>query len=275
MVSAVGATPIFVDIDPVTYNLDPAQIEAAITPRTKAIIPVHIFGHPAAMNEINAVAKKHGLGVIEDAAQAWDASLDGTYCGALGDIGTFSFYPTKNLGACGEGGLITTNSDELAEQVRLLRVHGQRGSYMHYAIGVNSRLQALQAVLLDVKLPHAQSWNDARRAHAAFYNEQFADLALTTPVELPGARHIYHQYTLRVPSRDKLTQTLSERGIGWAVYYPVPLHRQPVYENLGYQEGALPVVEQASREVVSLPVFPELTEAEREQVAAAVRSRLA
>jgi dTDP-4-amino-4,6-dideoxygalactose transaminase len=272
VVSAVGATPVFVDIDPATYNINPQAIEAAVTPRTKAIIPVHIFGHAAPMHEINAIAKKHGLAVLEDAAQAWGASLDGTFCGGLGDIASFSFYPTKNLGACGEGGLITTNNDELAEKVRLLRVHGQRGTYTHYEIGVNSRLQALQAVLLDVKLPHAQSWNDARRAHAAYYDAEFANLPVTTPVELPGARHIYHQYTLRAPNREKLTQALTDRGVGWAVYYPVPLHLQPVYEHLAYQAGSLPVVEQATREVVSLPVFPELTEAEREQVAQAVRA---
>lgn len=276
VVSLLGAVPVFVDIDPATYNIDPALIEAAITPRTKAIIPVHLFGHPAAMSEINAIAKKHGLAVLEDAAQAWGAQLevDGVVksCGALGDMAAFSFYPTKNLGACGEGGLITTDSDELAEKVRMLRVHGQRGTYTHYVIGVNSRLQALQAVLLDVKLPHAQAWNDARRAHAAFYNQQFADLPLTLPVEQPGARHVYHQYTLRLPERDKLTKVLTERGVGWAVYYPIPLHLQPVYKNLGYKSGSLPIVEAAAREVVSLPVFPELTEDERQIVADAVRA---
>lgn len=272
VVSSVGAAPVFVDIDATTYNLDPNLIEAAITPRTKAIIPVHLFGHPAAMDEINAIAKKYNLLVLEDAAQAWGAALNDMSCGGLGDMAAFSFYPTKNLGACGEGGLITTNDDALAEKARTLRVHGQKGTYIHYEIGVNSRLQALQAVLLDVKLPHAQSWNNARRAHAAFYNDSFAELPLTLPVEVSGAHHVYHQYTVRSAERDALTKTLTERGVGWAVYYPRCLHLQPVYENLGYKEGSLPHAEAAAREVVSLPVFPELRPDELETVVAAVRS---
>jgi dTDP-4-amino-4,6-dideoxygalactose transaminase len=272
VISCVGATPVFVDIDEATYNLNPQLVEAAITPKTRAIIPVHLFGHAAAMDEINAVAKRHGLAVLEDAAQAWGAKLNGVPCGGLGDMAAFSFYPTKNLGACGEGGLITTNDDALAEKARLLRVHGQRGTYTHYAIGVNSRLQALQAVLLNVKLPHAQSWNDARRAHAAFFNEAFADLPIQLPVETPGAHHVFHQYTIRTQQRDELMAALKAREIGCAVYYPLCLHLQPVYENLGYKEGSLPVAEAASREVLSLPVFPELRRDELESVAQAVRA---
>ncbi len=264
VISAVGATPVFVDIEAATYNLDPQLIEAAITENTRAIIPVHLFGHAAALPEINAIAKKHNLYVLEDAAQAWGAALNDVPCGGLGDMAAFSFYPTKNLGACGEGGLITTNNDDLAEKARTLRVHGQKGTYVHYEIGVNSRLQALQAVLLNVKLPHAKSWNDARRAHAAFYNEQFVGLPLALPVERPGAHHVYHQYTIASAQREKLIETLKTQGVGCAIYYPKCLHLQPVYENLGYAEGSLPVAETAAREVLSLPVFPELTEAERQ-----------
>ena len=271
-ISAVGATPVFVDIEAQTYNLNPQLIEAAITDNTRAIIPVHLFGHAAALSEINAIAKKHNLYVLEDAAQAWGAALNDKPCGGLGDMAAFSFYPTKNLGACGEGGLITTNNDELAEKARMLRVHGQKGTYIHHEIGVNSRLQALQAVLLNVKLPHAQNWNDARRAHAAFYNEQFAALPLRLPLELPGAHHVYHQYTVAGAERDALLEFLKAREIGCAIYYPKCLHLQPVYENLGYAEGSLPVAETAARQVLALPVFPELTPAELQSVAEAVRA---
>lgn len=272
VISMLGARPVFVDIDAATYNLNPQLIEDAITENTRAIIPVHLFGHAAAMDEINAIAKKHNLYVLEDAAQAWGSRLNDVPCGGLGDMAAFSFYPTKNLGACGEGGLITTNNDDLADKARTLRVHGQKGTYIHYEIGVNSRLQALQAVLLNVKLPHAQSWNDTRRTHAAFYNEQFADLDLVLPVEAPEAHHVYHQYTICSATRDELIESLKAQGVGCAVYYPKCLHLQPVYESLGCGEGSLPVAEKAAREVLSIPVFPELTEEERQTVANVVRS---
>lgn len=276
VVSLLGATPVFVDIDPVTFNLSPALVEAAITPRTKAIIPVHLFGLPAPMPELNAVAQRHGLHVVEDAAQAWGARLevDGIpkSCGGLGDMATFSFFPSKNLGACGEGGLITTNNDELAESVRMLRAHGQRRRYVHDAIGYNSRLHAVQAEILNIKLPHAEAWNDARRANAARYNELLGDLPLTTPVEPLGARHVYHQYTLRVPQREAICAALTAAHVGWAIYYPVCLHQQPVYESLGYRTGQLPVAERASQEVLSLPIFPELRSDELEIAAIAVRN---
>jgi dTDP-4-amino-4,6-dideoxygalactose transaminase len=274
VISMVGARPVFIDIDSTPYNLNPQLIESAINENTRAIIPVHLFGHAAAMDEINAIAKQHNLYVLEDAAQAWGAQLNNVPCGGLGDMGAFSFYPTKNLGACGEGGLITTNNDDLADKARTLRVHGQKGTYIHHEIGVNSRLQALQAVLLNVKLPHAQSWNDARRTHAAFYNEQFADLDIVLPVEAPGAYHVYHQYTIRSTRRDEVIEALKAQGVGCAIYYPKCLHLQPVYENLGYSEGSLPVAEKASDEVLSLPIFPELTENERQAVADAVRIAL-
>jgi dTDP-4-amino-4,6-dideoxygalactose transaminase len=282
VISRLGAIPVFVDIEEDTFNIDPIQVEAAITPRTKAIIPVHLFGHPAPMNELLAIARRHNLRVLEDAAQAWGASLkiDGQSkgCGAQGDIASFSFYPTKNLGACGEGGLITTDNDEFAAKARSLRVHGQYRRYYHDDIGYNSRLHALQAAILSVKLPHAERWNQARRQNAAFYNEQFRDTGLVLPSERVGAHHVYHQYTLRVPengalSREHVCEILSQRGVSWAIFYPVCLHLQAVYQkqNLGYGEGSLPVSERAAREVLSLPVFPELRPDELEAVAAAVR----
>jgi dTDP-4-amino-4,6-dideoxygalactose transaminase len=230
------------------------------------------------MDEINAIAQKHGLRVLEDAAQAWGASQvtqsGEQHCGAIGDIASFSFFPSKNLGTYGEGGLVTTNDDTLAEQVRTLRSHGQRRRYIHDEIGYNSRLDAIQAVILGIKVPHANDWNDARRTHAAHYNELLSDLPLETPVERDGCRHVYHQYTLRVPQRDKVSEALTERKIGWAIYYPVPLHLQPVYQVLGYEEGQLPEAERASREVMSLPIFPELRAEEVEATSTAIRVAL-
>jgi len=277
VVSLLGATPVFVDIEPETFNIDPEKIEAAITSKTRAIIPVHLFGHPAAMTEINAIAHKHGLKVLEDAAQAWGASLQigskttPTFCGALGDIAAFSFFPSKNLGACGEGGLVTTNDDALAESVRMLRIHGQRRRYIHDEIGYNSRLHAIQAKILSVKLPHSDAWNDARRANAARYQALLSESDLQVPSEKSGARHVYHQYTLRSANREAIGAALTGAEIGWAIYYPVPLHLQPVYAFLGYGEGSLPEAERAAREVLALPVFPELTPEEVDAVAIAVR----
>jgi dTDP-4-amino-4,6-dideoxygalactose transaminase len=277
VVAELGGTPVFVDIEPDTFNIDPTLIEAAITSRTRAIIPVHIFGHPAAMEAINAIAKKHGLGVIEDSAQAWGAAQDGVMCGNLADASTFSFFPSKNLGACGEGGLISTNDDEIARISRTLRIHGQSRRYFYDEIGYNSRLHAMQAAILQVKMPHAQGWNDNRRRHAAQYASMLEGTPYMVPVERPGARHIYHQYTLRLPEsldRDAICAHLTEKGIGWAIYYPLPLHLQPVFGSLGYREGQLPVSEAASKQVLSLPVFPELTSSEVEEVGAALRAAL-
>jgi dTDP-4-amino-4,6-dideoxygalactose transaminase len=271
------ATPVFVDIEADTFNIDPALIEAAITPKTRAIIPVHIFGHPAPMDEINAIARKHGLAVIEDSAQAWGAALGDKMCGNLADASTFSFFPSKNLGACGEGGLISTNDDEVARISRSLRIHGQSRRYFYDEIGYNSRLHAMQAAILQVKMPHSSTWNDNRRRHAAQYAALLEGTPYLVPVEREGARHIYHQYTLRVPvelDRDKICAHLSEKGIGWAIYYPLPLHLQPIFTSLGYREGQLPVSEAASREVLSLPVFPELESSEVEQVGAALVAAL-
>lgn len=275
VIADLGATPVFVDIEADTFNIDPRLIEAAITPKTRAIIPVHIFGHPAPLTEINAIAQKHGLKVIEDSAQGWGASLGGKMCGNLADAGTFSFFPSKNLGACGEGGLISTDDDDIARVARNLRVHGQSRRYYYDEIGYNSRLHALQAAILRVKMPHSRSWNQNRRAHAAHYAQLLEQTPLVLPTERSGACHVYHQYTLRVPEnleREKICAHLSERGIGWAIYYPHPLHLQPVFENLGYREGQLPVSERACREVLSLPIFPELEVREVEEVGAALNS---
>jgi len=274
VVSLLGATPVFADIEAQTFNINPAAIEAAITPRTKAIIPVHLYGHPAQMKEIKAIAAKHQLFLLEDAAQAWGATLDidgqTHHCGAIGDAAGFSFYPTKNLGACGEGGLVTFADDAHADTCRALRNHGQSRRYIHDLIGYNSRLQAMQAALLQVKMAHVDEGNQRRRDIAAQYSKALQGTALIAPSEKPGAYHVYHQYTLRVSDgsarRDAITAKLTEAGIGWAIYYPVPLHQQPVYQDLGYAQGAFPVAEQAAAEVLSLPIFPELRDDEVESV---------
>jgi dTDP-4-amino-4,6-dideoxygalactose transaminase len=271
-VSQVGATPVFVDIEPDTFNIDPDAIEAAITPRTKAILPVHLFGQCADMGRINAIAHKHGLRVIEDAAQAWGATYEGKFAGGMGHAGCFSFFPTKNLAAYGDGGLLTTNDDGVAERVRLLRTHGQAQRYEYLVLGYNSRLDALQAAVLQVKMKYVDGWNEQRRRHAQRYNELFAGTPVVTPIEKPNGTHVYHQYTVRVPNRDAVADTLQKAGIGCMVYYRIPLHRQPVYASFGYGEGSFPVSEQACREVLSLPIFPELTEGEVELVAETVKT---
>lgn len=277
VVAQLGAKPVFVDIEEDTFNLDPAKIEAAITPRTRAIIPVHIFGHPAPMVEIMAIARKHDLRVIEDCAQSWGATLNGQQTGTWGEMGTFSFFPTKNLGACGEGGLICSDNEQLALKAQQLRVHGQSQRYIYDELGYNSRLHALQAAILSVKMRHAQSWNDARRQHAAHYARLLEGTPYVLPVERDGACHVYHQYTLRLPQpldRDRICAQLSDAGIGHAIYYPKSLHRQPVFADLGYRVGDLPVSERVTEEVLSLPIFPELREDEVEAVGAALRAAL-
>ncbi len=270
--------PVFVDIDPETYNLDPAAVADAISERTRAIIPVHMFGQMAEREPLTGLAEKHGLWLIEDAAQAIGAKalIDGAWRGAgtVGTAGCFSFYPTKNLGGWGDGGLIVTGDDEIAERLRALRVHGQEqglGSYRHGRVGMNSRLDAIQAAVLSVKLPHLGGWNEARRAKAAFYDRQFAGLdAIKTPRAAPDRFHVYHLYTIRAARRDELKEHLAAQGIGSGIYYPLPLHLQPCFAHLGYSEGQLPEAEAACREVISLPCFPELTAEELERVARAV-----
>jgi dTDP-4-amino-4,6-dideoxygalactose transaminase len=264
-VGMVGATPVFADIDPRTYNIDPASIEAAITSRTAAIIPVHLYGCPAPMPEILALASKHGLAVVEDCAQAIGASIDGKRVGSFGDVGAFSFFPSKNLGAYGDGGMITTDSLELAQRIRSLRAHGGRVKYYHEELGVNSRLDEVQAAILRVKLPHLEGWIEARRAVARDYSNALS-ATFAVPEEAPGARHVYHQYTIRVEERDAMQRWLAESGVQTMIYYPVPLHLQEVHAGLGLRPGSFPHAEQAAREVLSLPMYPELGSAQRAEV---------
>lgn len=270
-ISRLGATPVFIDILGDTYNINPDLIESCITENTKAILPVHLFGQCAEMDWINEIAGRHGLPVIEDAAQAVGAEYNGRRAGALGRVGALSFFPTKNLGACGDAGMVTTDDDDLYDMLSILRLHGARPKYYHKHIGMNSRLDALQAAILLVKLPHLDRWNQARRANAARYDELLAGAnGVVTPVEKEGRRHIYNQYTIRVEKRDELRDFLKEKGVGTEIYYPVPLHRQECYADLGYEEGSLPVAEKAAGEVLSLPVFGELTAHETAYVARAI-----
>ncbi len=271
----VGATPVFADIDPKTFNINPGFVQdllesnAQLQERTKAIIPVHLYGQPAEMDTLLKIAQRYKLTVIEDAAQAIGARYRDRTVGTLGHLGCFSFFPTKNLGAYGDGGLVITNDDALAERVRLLRVHGSKPKYYHHIVGTNSRLDALQAAILRVKLAHLAAWTRSRQQIASQYDQAFSHLeGLTVPYQAPDRTHIYHQYTIRVLGgrRDALQKHLKEHGIGTEIYYPLPLHLQPCFAHLGYREGQLPESERASREVLSLPIFPELTEEEREYI---------
>ena len=271
-----GGTPVFADIEPRTFNLDPARVEAAITPRTRAIVVVHLFGQMAAMEQLLEVAARHHLVVIEDGAQAIGArrkiGADWRVAGELGWCGTFSFFPSKNLGGYGDGGLMVTNDDRLAERLRRLRLHGGAKQYHHDEVGTNSRLDTLQAAVLLAKLPYLAGWSEARRRIALRYNQAFEGHgSICPPVIDPANEHIFHQYTLRVARRDELLAQLKASGIGCAVYYPVGLHLQPCFAHLGYRAGSLPATEAAMREVISLPVFPELTEAQQDVVVDRVR----
>jgi dTDP-4-amino-4,6-dideoxygalactose transaminase len=235
-----GAQPVFADIDPATFSISPQAIENAITPRTKAIVPVHLYGHPADIDPILEIARRHHLAVIEDAAQAHGAEYKGHRVGSLGDLGCFSFYPTKNLGACGEAGMVVTNDEALAAHVRKLRSWGQSSRYHHDFLGFNYRMEALQGAILRVKLRHLDAWTEARRAHAAAYNRLLAPAGVQLPAEAPYARHVYHAYTIRLADRDPLAQTLAAAGIGTAVHYPLPIHLQPGYRDPRYQPGDFP-----------------------------------
>ena len=271
----VGATPVFVDIEPRTFNIAPAAIEAAIRSKTKAVIPVDLFGAMAPIEEVANVAG--ALPVIEDAAQSIGArrKIDGkwTMAGEGATIGTFSFFPSKNLGGYGDGGMLVTQDDAIAARLMRLRVHGGARQYFHDEVGYNSRLDALQAAVLRAKLPHLATWSEKRREHARFYDDAFADVPdVTTPFVDPKNESIYNQYTIRVPRRDALQAHLKARGIGSAIYYPLPLHLQPCFAYLGYKRGQCPEAEQASGEVLSLPVYPELTPAQLDEVATAVRA---
>ena len=270
----LGATPVFVDIDPVTYNLDPAQIEAAITPRTRVIMPVHLYGKMAPMDAIMAIARRHNLFVVEDAAQAHGAEFQGKRAGQWGDLATFSFYPGKNLGAYGDAGAVCTNDDALADLIAKLRDHGRTTKYEHDVIGYGERLDALQAAILGVKLPHLADWNAARREHAAAYSAALEDLpGVVTPAVQPDGVHVFHVYAIRVPGdRDAIKDALNAAGIGAGIHYPLPLHLQPALADLGGQPGDFPQAEEAAGSIISLPIYPEMTAAQRDRVIDALRA---
>jgi len=259
-IALLGAKPVYVDIDPLTYNIDPALIEAAVTPRTKAVIPVHLYGQAADMDPIMEVARRRNLRVVEDAAQAMGASYRGKKVCGFGDVGCISYFPSKNLGAFGDAGMVVCNDEHLGELMRMIIVHGSKVRYHHEVLGVNSRLDTLQAVILRVKLKYLDRWNDARRRFAARYSELLRGVPVTPPATAPGREHIFHQYTVRAPRRDELAAHLKAKGIPHAIYYPIPLHLQRAYAQYGYRAGDFPVTEKAAAEVLSLPMHSELTE---------------
>ena len=277
VISAVGAIPVFVDIDATTFNLDVEKVAAAITAKTKAIMPVHLFGLPVDMTGLMEIAKAHNLAVIEDCAQATGASWENQKVGSIGHIGCFSFYPTKNLGGCGDGGAITTNDPAIATQLRVLREHGSKVRYIHEEIGVNSRLDAIQAVILQIKLRYLDLWNNRRKQIADYYYQHLSQVSdIIVPQEFTSGVGVWNQYTIRISGerrngasgkyRDSVKNQMQEQGVNSMIYYPLPLHLQPVYKNLGYQPGQLPVSEQASQEVLSLPMFPELEQEQQDKV---------
>jgi dTDP-4-amino-4,6-dideoxygalactose transaminase len=266
-----GATPVLVDIDPRTFNMDPAGLEAAITPRTKAIIPVHLYGQPADMDPILAVARKHGLVVIEDAAQAHGAEYRGRRVGSMGDMACFSFYPGKNLGAYGEGGMVVTDNSDFARTIRMLRDWGAEKKYQHVLKGYNFRLEGIQGAVLRVKLRHLEAWTEARRTAAARYDQLLAGSGVLTPAALPHNRHVYHIYAIRTTERPAWQDALLADGVQTGIHYPIPVHLLPAYADLNYKVGDFPHAERAAAEVLSLPMFPELTVGQSEQVARAVR----
>ena len=280
-ISRVGATPVFVDIDPDTFNIDPAKIEEKITPRTKAIIPVHLFGQCCDMDAINAIAKKHDLIVIEDACQAIGAEFNGQRAGSMGDYGCFSFFPSKNLGCFGDGGIVTTNDPKRSELLKIYRNHGQGSTYIHQHIGGNFRLDALQAAVLSIKLRELDDWSAARQKNAAEYRELFAASKIADKVKLPFAadyasRHIYNQFSILVTDgrRDELCEKLRAAGVGCAVYYPLCLHLQECFKSLGYKEGDMPISEKISKEILALPIFPESTSEQRKFVVESIEKIL-
>lgn len=269
-IARVGAKPVFVDIDPKTYNIDPCQVEAAVTPRTKAIMPVHLYGQMAEMDPIMAVANKHGLAVIEDAAQSITSTYKGKKAGSIGTAGCFSFFPSKNLGGIGDGGMVVTNDEALYKRLMMMRNHGMEPKYYHKYVGANFRLDPIQAVALLVKLPHLGAWSQARRDNAAYYNEKFAGTKVQTPYISPDCETIYNQYCIRVPRRDEVVAHLHANHVGCEIYYPVPAHLQECFAPLGHKQGDFPVAEQAAKEIMALPVYPELTDAMQDAVADAI-----
>jgi dTDP-4-amino-4,6-dideoxygalactose transaminase len=266
------ARPVFVDIEPTYFTMDPAKIERAVTPRTKAIVPVHLYGQPADMDAIRDVADRHRLIVIEDACQSHGSEYKGRRCGSMGLLGCFSFYPGKNLGAYGEGGAIVTSDPALATKVRLLRSWGEEVRYEHKHRGFNYRMDGVQGAVLGVKLKYLEAWTEARRSHAAEYTRRLTGTAASAPTERPASRHVYHQYVVRVPERDAWRAALTEAGVQSGVHYPIPVHLQPAYADLGYSSGDFPIAEQAAAEVLSLPMFPEMTDQQIESIATVFRA---
>lgn len=270
-VMSVGAKPVIVDVDPQSYQIDVSKIEVAITSKTKAIIPVHLYGHPAEMGPILEIARKHGLKVIEDNAQGFGAEYLGKKTGSFGDIACLSFFPTKNLGAYGDGGAVATNDPALAERMRMLRTHGWKKKYYSEEVGYNSRLDALQAAILQAKFPHLDSWNEKRRELSKRYTEHLAPLGIVTPVEREWAKHVYHLYIIRSEKRDELQAFLKQKGIASEVYYPIPPHLSVPCKKFGYKEGDFPHAEKAAKETLALPLYPELTLAQQDEVIATVK----
>lgn len=266
-----GARPVFVDIEPKSYNMDPAQVKAAITPRSRAIVPVHLYGYPADMDPILDLAKEYGLKVISDACQAHGATYRGKSAGALGDAAAFSFYFSKNLGAYGEAGMVTTSDEEVASKIRVLRDHGSAEKYSHTDIGVNSRLDELQAAVLRVKLRYLDEWIARRRANAEIYNSLLPGGSVGMPDEFPGWKHAYHLYVIETDHRDALQQWLGSRGVATGIHYPVPIHEQPAMKRYGHAQGSLPITESKARRILSLPMYPELTMAQIQHVAGCVQ----
>jgi dTDP-4-amino-4,6-dideoxygalactose transaminase len=258
-ISAVGARPVFVDVDPVTYTMDPAKVEAAITSRTRALLPVHLYGYPANMDALLAIAQRHNLLLVEDACQAHGAQYKGRMAGSMAAAGCFSFYPGKNLGACGEGGAMVTNDDALATKIRMLREHGSLQKYVHLIPGYNFRMEGIQGAVLAVKLPHLDSWNDRRRAIAQRYNERLAGQGVILPAEEPDSKHVYHLYVVQADDRDALKDHLAKSGIETGLHYPIPLHQQDAYASLGYRTGDFPVTEQLTQRILSLPMYPDMS----------------
>jgi dTDP-4-amino-4,6-dideoxygalactose transaminase len=270
-ISYVGAKPVYVDVEDATFNLDPALVERAITPRTKAILPVHLYGHPAHLDPLLALARKHNLPLVEDAAQAHGATYSGKGIGTFGAMSCFSFYPGKNLGACGEGGALVTNDGAFAARARSLREHGSTRRYYHDEVGYNYRMEGLQGAILGVKLKHLEGWTKERRRVAHRYHELLADTPLQLPHEASYAQSAWHLYVVRHPRRDELKKQLEANHVGCALHYPLPLHLQKCYAGLGYNEGDFPVAEKAARQCLSLPIFPEMTEAQIQRVAEVIK----
>ena len=270
-ISYTGARPILLDINPLAYNIEAACVEGAITERTRAIIPVHLYGQPADMDPIMRIAGKYGLVVIEDACQAHGATYRERRVGSIGDAAAFSFYPSKNLGACGDGGMVVTNDTAIAKRVGMLRDYGQTRKYHHDSIGYNRRLDTLQAAILRVKLPYLDAWNAARRQHAKLYGELLDHSSVDLPAEADSAEHVYHLYVIRVRDRDRLRAYLQDKGIATGIHYPIPIHLQPAYHGLGYQTGDFPNTERCAEQILSLPMYAELTPGSIEYVAEAIR----